>query len=46
MVLGPKKISIKCDDLLSYIKTNYTSDRMVLVGASGVNHNELVKAAE
>ncbi|KAI0049401.1 hypothetical protein FA95DRAFT_1556875 [Auriscalpium vulgare] len=47
-ILGPKKniLSIKQDDLSSYIKTNYTADRMVLVGAGGVDHAELVKAAE
>ncbi|KAJ8462454.1 hypothetical protein ONZ45_g17924 [Pleurotus djamor] len=47
-ILGPKKniLSIKRDDLASYIKTNYTADRMVLVGAGGVDHAELVKLAE
>ncbi|XP_006463920.1 core subunit of the ubiquinol-cytochrome c reductase complex [Agaricus bisporus var. bisporus H97] len=47
-ILGPKKniLSIKREDLASYIKTNYTADRMVLVGAGGVDHNELVKLAE
>jgi processing peptidase subunit beta len=47
-ILGPKKniLSINRDDLASYIKTNYTADRMVLVGAGGVDHGELVKAAE
>jgi len=47
-ILGPKKniLSIKRDDLASYIKTNYTADRMVLVGAGGVEHEELVKLAE
>lgn len=47
-ILGPKKniLSIKRDDLSSYIKTNYTADRMVLVGAGGVEHEELVKLAE
>ena len=47
-ILGPKQniLSIKRDDLSSYIKTNYTADRMVLVGAGGVDHGELVKAAE
>ncbi|KAF8502895.1 Metalloenzyme, LuxS/M16 peptidase-like protein, partial [Russula emetica] len=47
-ILGPKKniLSIKCDDLASYIKTNYTANRMVLVGAGGVDHGKLVKAAE
>lgn len=47
-ILGPKKniLSITRDDLASYIKTNYTADRMVLVGAGGVDHGELVKLAE
>ncbi|KAI0061765.1 hypothetical protein BV25DRAFT_1857256 [Artomyces pyxidatus] len=47
-ILGPKKniLSIQRDDLANYIKTNYTADRMVLVGAGGVDHAELVKAAE
>ncbi|KIJ49532.1 hypothetical protein M422DRAFT_225340 [Sphaerobolus stellatus SS14] len=47
-ILGPKKniLSIKRDDLASYIKTNYTADRMVLVGTGGVAHSELVKLAE
>ncbi|KAJ7165822.1 Metalloenzyme, LuxS/M16 peptidase-like protein [Mycena filopes] len=47
-ILGPKAniLSIKRDDLASYIKTNYTADRMVLVGAGGVDHGELVSLAE
>ena len=47
-ILGPKDniLSIKKDDLSSYIKTNYTADRMVLVGSGGVDHDELVKLAE
>jgi processing peptidase subunit beta len=47
-ILGPKDniLSIKRDDLASYIKTNYTADRMVLVGTGGVEHQELVKLAE
>lgn len=47
-ILGPKAniLSIKQDDLSSYIKTNYTADRMVLVGTGGVKHEELVKLAE
>lgn len=47
-ILGPKQniLSIQRDDLSSYIKTNYTADRMVLVGAGGVDHAELVKLAE
>ena len=30
----------------NYIKTNYTADRMVLVGAGGVPHQQLVDLAE
>lgn len=47
-ILGPKEniLSINRDDLSSYIKTNYTADRMVLVGAGGVDHNELVDLAK
>ncbi|KAG5721482.1 hypothetical protein E4T56_gene13237 [Termitomyces sp. T112] len=47
-ILGPTAniMSIKRDDLASYIKTNYTADRMVLVGTGGVEHEELVKLAE
>lgn len=47
-ILGPKQniLSINRDDLVNYIKTNYTADRMVLVGTGGVDHNELVKLAE
>jgi len=47
-ILGPKEniLSIQRDDLASYINTNYTADRMVLVGTGGVDHGELVKLAE
>ncbi|KAL4070062.1 Metalloenzyme, LuxS/M16 peptidase-like protein [Scleroderma yunnanense] len=47
-ILGPKAniLSIKRDDLANYIRTNYTADRMVLVGAGGVDHDELVRLAE
>ncbi|TRM61191.1 Metalloenzyme, LuxS/M16 peptidase-like protein [Schizophyllum amplum] len=47
-ILGPKNniLSLKRDDLSSYIQKNYTADRMVLVGAGGVDHGELVKLAE
>ncbi|KAK4989418.1 Mitochondrial-processing peptidase subunit beta [Elasticomyces elasticus] len=47
-ILGPKENiqSISRDDLTSYIKTNYTADRMVLVGAGGVPHQQLVDLAE
>jgi processing peptidase subunit beta len=47
-ILGPKEniASIQRADLVDYIKTNYTADRMVLVGAGGVPHDQLVKLAE
>lgn len=47
-ILGPKEniASIKRDDLVGYIKQNYTADRMVLVGAGGVPHKQMVELAE
>jgi mitochondrial-processing peptidase subunit beta len=47
-ILGPREniLSIKRDDLENYIKTNYTADRMVLVGAGGIPHEQLVELAE
>ncbi|KAF2169391.1 hypothetical protein M409DRAFT_52640 [Zasmidium cellare ATCC 36951] len=47
-ILGPKENiqSITRNDLENYIKTNYTADRMVLVGAGGVPHDQLVQLAE
>ena len=47
-ILGPKEniLSIKKADLESYISTNYKADRMVLVGAGGIPHEELVELAE
>lgn len=47
-ILGPKEniASIQRQDLVGYIKTNYTADRMVLVSAGGIPHEQLVKLAE
>jgi processing peptidase subunit beta len=47
-ILGPREniLSISRNDLESYIKTNYTPERMVLVGAGGVPHNTLVELAQ
>ncbi|PVH97666.1 hypothetical protein DM02DRAFT_684591 [Periconia macrospinosa] len=47
-ILGPKENieTIQRSDLENYIKTNYTADRMVLVGAGGVPHQQLVELAE
>ncbi|BFZ64055.1 Mitochondrial-processing peptidase subunit beta [Saitoella coloradoensis] len=47
-ILGPRDNirKITRDDITSYIKQNYTADRMVLVGAGGVEHDALVQLAE
>lgn len=47
-ILGPKENiqSLKRENMVDYIKTNYTADRMVLVGAGGVPHAQLVELAE
>jgi processing peptidase subunit beta len=47
-ILGPAENiqSIQRDDLVNYIKTNYTADRMVLVGSGGIPHQQLVELAE
>lgn len=47
-ILGPKENiqTINRDNLVEYIKTNYTADRMVLVGSGGVPHEQLVRLAE
>ncbi|ORY14178.1 Metalloenzyme, LuxS/M16 peptidase-like protein [Clohesyomyces aquaticus] len=47
-ILGPKENieTIQRADLENYIKTNYTANRMVLVGAGGVPHQQLVDLAE
>lgn len=47
-ILGPKEniASIQRDDLVGYITKNYTADRMVLVGAGGVPHEQLVELAD
>ncbi|KAJ1678279.1 Mitochondrial-processing peptidase subunit beta [Spiromyces aspiralis] len=47
-ILGPREniLSIQKSDLEKYIERNYTADRMVLVGAGAVSHEELVKLAE
>ncbi|EMF14441.1 mitochondrial-processing peptidase subunit beta [Sphaerulina musiva SO2202] len=47
-ILGPREniLSIQRSDLENYIKTNYTADRMVLVGSGGVPHDQMVQLAE
>ncbi|ORZ25186.1 Metalloenzyme, LuxS/M16 peptidase-like protein [Absidia repens] len=47
-ILGPKENiqSLTRNDLSNYIQTNYTGERMILVGAGGVDHDRLVDLAE
>jgi processing peptidase subunit beta len=47
-ILGPKENiqSLKRNDLVEFVKNNYTADRMVLAAAGGVQHDSLVKLAE
>ncbi|KAI8070791.1 Metalloenzyme, LuxS/M16 peptidase-like protein [Gongronella butleri] len=47
-ILGPKENieTLKQKDLQEYIQTNYTGERMILVGAGGVDHDLLVSLAE
>ncbi|KAJ1961705.1 Mitochondrial-processing peptidase subunit beta [Dispira parvispora] len=47
-ILGPKENidTLTRDDLKNYISTNYAGDRMVLVGAGAVQHEQLVELAD
>ncbi|KAK0624624.1 Metalloenzyme, LuxS/M16 peptidase-like protein [Bombardia bombarda] len=47
-ILGPRENirDITRTELSNYIKTNYTADRMVLVGSGGVPHENLVEMAD
>lgn len=47
-ILGPTENikSINRADLSEYIESHYKGPRMVLAGAGGVNHNDLVKLAD
>lgn len=47
-ILGPRENirDITRTELVKYIKNNYTADRMVLVGAGGIPHEQLVELAE
>ena len=47
-ILGPRQNirDITRTELTNYISTNYTADRMVLVGAGGIPHQQLVDLAE
>lgn len=47
-ILGPKEniMKISRDDILKYIATHYTTDRMVICGAGAIDHQQLVKLVE
>jgi processing peptidase subunit beta len=47
-ILGPEENikSLTRDDLVGYVQKYYKGPRMVLAGAGGVNHDELVKLAD
>ncbi|PRP87040.1 hypothetical protein PROFUN_04776 [Planoprotostelium fungivorum] len=47
-ILGPPQNvnSLKKGDLQDYVKTNYVGPKMVLVGAGGVSHEQLVSLAD
>lgn len=47
-ILGPTENikSIQKQDLINYVQSHYKGPRMVLAGAGGVDHNQLVKLAE
>lgn len=44
-ILGPVENikSLSRDDLAEFVRTHYTGDRLVVVGAGGVDHHELCK---
>lgn len=47
-ILGPKEViqSITADTIRQYVKSHYTADRMVVVAAGGVTHDQIVALAE
>ncbi|XP_042903417.1 cytochrome b-c1 complex subunit 1, mitochondrial [Parasteatoda tepidariorum] len=47
-ILGPSENikTITADDLTFYVRNNFLSSRMALVGSGNINHNDLVKLAE
>ncbi|XP_033746007.1 mitochondrial-processing peptidase subunit beta-like [Pecten maximus] len=46
-ILGPTEniLSINRDDITEFVRHHYSPERMVLAGAGGVNHEELVRFA-
>ena len=44
-MLHPTYRSLSRNDLSDYVKSHYLSSRMVLAGAGGVQHDDLVKLA-
>jgi len=47
-ILGPKEniLSIKRQDILNYIGTHYTANRIVIAASGAVDHDQVVKLAE
>ena len=47
-ILGPKENieKFKRNDFVKYIQTHYTADRMIVVGAGAVEHNQLASLVE
>jgi len=47
-ILGPKEniLSIKRQDILDYIGTHYTANRIVIAASGAIDHNQLVKLSE
>ncbi len=47
-IIGTEKNlrSFSHDDLVNYVKDNYTLDRFYIVAAGNINHNDLIKFAE
>jgi processing peptidase subunit beta len=47
-ILGPKEniLSITRQDILNYIQTHYTADRIVIAASGAIEHNQIVKLAE
>ena len=47
-ILGPKEniLNLSKDDLKSYIQENYTAERMCIVAAGNVDHDNIIKHAQ
>jgi len=47
-ILGPKEniLAIKRQDILNYIGTHYTANRIVIAASGAIDHNQIVKLAQ